>query len=63
MLKHCFHVIEQIAADGVEKALILKLPVEYESLEYPLFVTWQNNGTLRGCIGTFKGEKLSQLLT
>ena len=27
---------------------------ELDQHQYPLFVTWQKNGDLRGCIGTFE---------
>lgn len=37
------------------------IPVKFNSLEFPLFVTWTmgKNKDLRGCIGTFASEKLA----
>jgi len=37
-------------------------PADFDGLEYPLFVTWQKNGMLRGCIGTFAFSKLGATL-
>ena len=44
---------------------ILPAPAELSQYKYPLFVTWQKDGDLRGCIGTFAedaelGETLSR---
>ena len=36
---------------------------ELDNHEYPLFVTWQKQGHLRGCIGTFRSDKLGRNLS
>ena len=37
-------------------------PKEFDDEVYPLFVTWQKSGNLRGCIGTFGFNKLGETL-
>jgi AMME syndrome candidate gene 1 protein len=33
-----------------------------DEMQFPLFVTWQKNGALRGCIGTFASDSLGKTL-
>jgi len=47
--KYCFdnlrYVIKTKSMKSYDEAL--------DQMSFPLFVTWQKNGSLRGCIGTF----------
>ncbi len=40
----------------------LDYPPEFDELNYPLFVTYNKDGNLRGCIGTFAENKLGKTL-
>ena len=52
--------------DNLKNFLLHKEPKEYpeafDHVEFPLFVTWTKQGSLRGCIGTFGFDKLGVTL-
>ena len=64
---HCFetllHQLEALAQGQIKKPLP-SYPAGQPDPEYPIFVTWTKgkNDDLRGCIGTFTGQKLSKIL-
>ena len=55
---YCFANLENI----FEKKESLEYPAEFDTQEYPLFVTYEKDDRLRGCIGTFKADKLGKNL-
>ena len=57
--KYCFSNLHHFLKNGK----MLEYPAEFDSHMYPLFVTWQKDGDLRGCIGTFADDqKLGETL-
>lgn len=56
---HCFDTL----LAQLERKELPKYPLE-EDPEYPIFVTWTKgkDDDLRGCIGTFAGQRLSKIL-
>ncbi|CAI2380517.1 unnamed protein product [Moneuplotes crassus] len=58
MCAYCFDNLKEIHSNGE----ILMYPKDLPNGEYPLFITWQLDKILRGCIGTFKAELLSKLV-
>ena len=46
---YCFNNL----VNFLQKEEILQPPEDFDSVLAPLFVTWQKDGDLRGCIGTF----------
>ena len=58
--RYCFANLVSFLKDKT----ILKPPAEFDTHKYPLFVTWQKDGDLRGCIGTFaEDQKLGETLS
>ena len=47
--KYCFSNLKHF----LKTKEILEYPIEFDDHRFPLFVTWQKDGDLRGCIGTF----------
>lgn len=46
----------------LNKKQLPEFPSEIADDSYPLFVTWNKDGNLRGCIGTFRADNLSKNL-
>ena len=59
LLTYCFNNVKHF----LKNQQMLEYPSSYDSNKFPLFVTWQKDGDLRGCIGTFdeNGKLGSQL--
>ena len=60
LCKYCFETLENALSDQKDA----KFPDEFKGQSYPLFVTWTTGEKkkLRGCIGTFKSDKLEKNL-
>ena len=60
LCKYCFETLENAFTDQKDA----KFPEEFKGQSYPLFVTWTTGEKqkLRGCIGTFKNDKLEKNL-
>mmetsp|Transcript_25687 Transcript_25687/g.22800 ORF Transcript_25687/g.22800 Transcript_25687/m.22800 type:complete len:215 (+) Transcript_25687:21-665(+) len=55
---YCFDNLREIHSKGE----ILSYPKDLPDDKLPIFVTWQLNGVLRGCIGTFTSEVCSKIV-
>lgn len=56
MCQYCFDVLlSKFDSNYTSK---LQIPSHWLTTKYPLFVTWEKSGKLRGCIGTFKPDTL-----
>ena len=58
LCQYCFANLEKF----LEEKQAEPYPDDFDKHEYPLFVTWNYQGMLRGCIGTFKSDKLGKTL-
>ena len=61
LVTYCFNNLKHF----LKTREILEHPSDFDTILSPLFVTWNKEGDLRGCIGTFAedgklGETLSQ---
>ena len=60
LTRYCFENLEHF----LKEKKIFNYPQEFDQHYYPLFVTWNKKGMLRGCIGTFaEDQKLGETLS
>ena len=56
LARFCFANLE----DYLKTKEFKSYPEEFDTVDCPLFVTWNKNGDLRGCIGTFASDPLGK---
>ena len=63
MKELCAHCYDSLIA-RLNKQDAPEYPKSQADPEYPIFVTWKKGAEeeLRGCIGTFAGQRLSKIL-
>jgi uncharacterized protein (TIGR00296 family) len=50
----CFETVENAATKNSSKVVSSRVIITEDSRAFPLFVTWELSGELRGCIGSFQ---------
>lgn len=59
LCKFAFDIVYGILSNKKEKK---QVPINFSTVQSPIFITWEKNGKLRGCIGTFERNYLEKLL-
>merc|ERR1711879_532389 len=56
---HCAYCFDALISSLCPSSKVVRRPAFDDSTPYPLFVTLNKNGSLRGCIGCFSDLQLS----